>query len=60
MSETAVKIFNSLLQNDDEGAKVAFDNAINSKMSDAREIRKIKLTGDIFNSGENNETDNGE
>lgn len=54
----ATQIFNSLLRNDKDGARAAFDDAISSKMQDARDIRKIKLTGDIFNTGDNNETDN--
>lgn len=54
----ATQIFNSLLRDDKDGARAAFDDAISSKMQDARDIRKIKLTGDIFNTGDNNETNN--
>ena len=54
----ATQIFNSLLRDDKDGAQAAFDDTIRSKMGDAREIRKIKLTADIFNTGDNNETNN--
>tara|TARA_R100000482_G_C4981989_1_gene83669 strand:+ start:81 stop:254 length:174 start_codon:yes stop_codon:yes gene_type:complete len=54
----ATQIFNSLLRDDKDGAQAAFDETIKSKLGDAREIRKIKLTADIFNTGNNNETNN--
>ena len=49
MSEESVKLFNALVSSDEAGAKVAFADAINSKVEDALEVRKVKLTGDIFN-----------
>jgi hypothetical protein len=32
-----------------DGAKEAFDQAITSKLEDALEVRKVGLTGQIFN-----------
>jgi hypothetical protein len=49
MSEEATKIFNALVQNDEAGAKDAFNQAIESKMKDAMEVRKVGLTSEIFN-----------
>ncbi len=49
MSEEATKLFNALVSGDDAGAEVAFADAINSKVEDALEVRKVKLTGNIFN-----------
>ena len=49
MSEEATKLFNALVSGDDAGAEVAFADAINSKVEDALEVRKVKLTSDIFN-----------
>lgn len=49
MSEEATKLFNALVSDNTEGAKEAFDQAITSKLEDALEVRKVGLTGQIFN-----------
>ena len=49
MSEEATKLFKALVSNDTEGAKSAFDQAITSKVEDVLDVRKVGLTGQIFN-----------
>ena len=49
MSEEATKLFNALVSDNTEGAKEAFDQAITNKLEDALEVRKVGLTGQIFN-----------
>ena len=49
MSEEATKLFNALVSDDTEGAKAAFDQAITSKVEDVLDVRKVGLTGQIFN-----------
>ena len=49
MSEEATKLFNALVSDNTERAKEAFDQAITSKLEDALEVRKVGLTGQIFN-----------
>ena len=51
MSEGATKIFNALLSNDNDAAKEAFDSAIADKVQSVMDVKKVKMTGDIFNNG---------
>jgi hypothetical protein len=57
MSEGATKIFNALLSNDNDAAKEAFDSAIADKVQSVMDIKKVKMTGDIFNNGVVKETE---
>tara|TARA_B100001093_G_scaffold333037_2_gene318028 strand:+ start:3235 stop:3426 length:192 start_codon:yes stop_codon:yes gene_type:complete len=49
MSEEATKLFNALVSDNTEGAKIAFDQAITSKVEDVLDVRKVGLTSQIFN-----------
>ena len=57
MSEGATKIFNALLSNDNDAAKEAFDSAIADKVQSVMDIKKVKMTSDIFNNGVVKETE---
>tara|TARA_A100001391_G_C5061946_1_gene276242 strand:- start:1269 stop:1457 length:189 start_codon:yes stop_codon:yes gene_type:complete len=57
MSEGATKIFNALLSNDNDAAKEAFDSAIADKVQSVMDVKKVKMTGDIFNNGVVKETE---
>ena len=57
MSEGATKIFNALLSNDNDAAKEAFDSAIADKVQSVMDVKKVKMTSDIFNNGVVKETE---
>ena len=52
MTESTKQLFNAIVTNDNEGAKEAFGSAIQDKLQDALEVKRVKMTGDIFNKTE--------
>lgn len=60
MSEGAQKIFNALVNDDDAAAQEAFNSAIADKIQSAMDVKKVKMTGDIFNNGISKETEEAE
>jgi|TARA_E500000318_G_scaffold111538_1_gene130488 hypothetical protein len=51
MSEGATKIFNALVNNDNAAAKEEFSAAIADKVQSTMDVKKVQMTGDIFNNG---------
>ena len=49
MSENIDKIFNNIVQDNEQLATQAFGSAIREKLDDALEVRKVGLTSQIFN-----------
>ena len=48
MSNIANKLFDKIIA-DDANINLAFGKAVQSKLNDALEVRKISLTSDIYN-----------
>ena len=48
MSELATKIFNNIAQNNQVGIVKSTRDAIDSKLNDAFEVRKVNLAANIF------------
>ena len=44
-----INVFNKIVNNDKDGAVMAFGQAIRDKLDDALEVRKVGLTSEIFN-----------
>ena len=51
MSEGATIIFNALVNNDNAAAKEEFSAAIADKVQSTMDVKKVQMTGDIFNNG---------
>jgi hypothetical protein len=49
MSEATTQLFNALVKDDAEQANKAFNAAMQDKVQDARDVRKVGLTAAIFN-----------
>lgn len=60
MSEGAQKIFNALVNNDNDAAQEAFNSAIADKIQSAMDVKKVQMTGDIFNNGISKEPEEAE
>ena len=60
MTESTKQLFNAIVTNDKEVAQQAFGSAIQDKLQDALEVKRVKMTGDIFNQteAEDNVTNN--
>jgi hypothetical protein len=60
MTESTKQLFNAIVTDDKEAAQKAFGSAIQDKLQDALEVKRVKMTGDIFNQteAEDNVTNN--
>ena len=52
MTESTKQLFNAIVTDDKEAAQQAFGSAIQDKLQNALEVKRVKMTGDIFNQTE--------